>query len=147
MTYFTCNIISIGLIAYNIIMIYSSEEGTSPDMSKHMIIGLLSSLYSTIIIPLSKRLMINSFIEGLQLDKEIKDLSLSLEQEKKIKVTYPLFLKKSQNNMFSRALKDDFKNRDMKKIEQHHSCEESPFKLARKVQNESEYDPGMRILK
>ena len=42
-----------------------------------------------------------------------RDTSLEIANHLKIKVNYPLFLKKSKNNMFQRAIREDFQIKSM----------------------------------
>lgn len=53
------------------------------------------------------------FVRLTCLTAGIKDDSLQTANSLKIKVNYPLFLKKSKNNMFQRALREDFQTKPM----------------------------------
>lgn len=49
-------------------------------------------------------------MKALKLSIDEHDLRFK-KREKKVKVNYPLFVKKSKSNMFKRAVKDDFKRK------------------------------------
>lgn len=57
---------------------------------------------------ISRKVIIDRFIVSMELDKALNKLDPEIA-ENKIKVKYPLFMKKNKDNMFIRAQKDHFK--------------------------------------
>ena len=94
-------------------------------------------------------------------DQVLKMIGLTLKEEekkkkkeKKVKVNYPLFVKKSKANMFKRAVRDDFKrkqltlhkesepdwDKDSKKIETIHGSQKDIFSKGWPLQHNSDFN-------
>lgn len=64
----------------------------------------------TINVFLARKHIPKAYLKALKLSIDEHDLRFK-KREKKVKVNYPLFVKKSKSNMFQRAVKDDFKRK------------------------------------
>ena len=80
------------------------------------IIAFVLSLLGTGIIFLARKHIPENLLAVMKLT--LKDvITAESRKAKKVKVNYPLFVKKSKANMFQRAVKEDFKRKKKKKAE------------------------------
>lgn len=71
---------------------------------------MLFACLGTINIFLSRKHVPPAYLKVMKLSIDENELKLR-KKEKKVKVNYPLFVKKSKSNMFKRAVKGDFKRK------------------------------------
>ena len=116
--YIVMNLISFGFLAASLTILFGLDKEGEDDQSQELsedsrrlarnfsIFSAVTQLFSFLLIYLIRKIVVDLFIFALQIGKEY-ELSSKIE-DNKVKVSYPLFLKKGKNNIFSRAKKGDF---------------------------------------
>ena len=120
MIYMVCIVGSFTTVVMMIIVIFDTEQMVLQmkleDLKYAPAANCAMCISASLILFIGRRFITGIFMKTLRLDTELKKVIDSAAKEGdtgKVKINYPLFLKKNiGNNLFSRVKKDDFAQRE-----------------------------------